>query len=68
MATMTRMSRFLRRAVERLWRRLGAYLGPVVPGAGQDGESRRRVRARARFWTELREGQREAQAYSERRR
>ena len=68
MATVTRMSRYLRRAVERFWRLLGAYLVPVVPRAGQDAESRRRVRARARFWTELREGQREAQAYSERRR
>ena len=68
MATLTRMWRPLRRAVERLWRLLGAYLLPVVPRAGQDTESRRRVRARTRFWTELREGQREAQAYSERRR
>ena len=66
MATLTRMWRPLRRVVERLWRLLGAYFGPIISRAGQGAESRRRVGARARFWTELREGQREAQAYSER--
>jgi hypothetical protein len=68
MATLTRMWRFLRRAVEWLWRLLRVYFVPVVPRAGQDAESRRRVRAQARFWTELREGQREPREYSERRR
>jgi hypothetical protein len=62
------MWRHLRRSVARLWRLLGAYLGPIVSRAGQDAESRRRVGARAHFWTELREGQREAKALSERRR
>lgn len=68
MATMTQMWRPLRRVVERLWRLLGAYLGSIIARPGQDAESRRRVGARARFWTELREGQREAQAHSESRR
>ena len=68
MATMTRMWRPLRGVVERLWRLVGAYFGPIVSRAGQDADSRRRIGARARFWTELREGQREAQAHSERRR
>ena len=43
------------------WRLLAAYFGPIFSRAGQDAESRRRIGARARFWTQLREGQREAQ-------
>jgi hypothetical protein len=68
MATLTRMWRRLRRVVQRWSRLVGAYFGPIVARAGQDAESRRRIGAQARFWAELREGQREAQAYSERRR
>ena len=65
MAALTRMWRSLRRIVERSWRLLGAYFRPV---SSEDGESRHRVGARARFWAELREGQREAEAHSEKRR
>jgi hypothetical protein len=68
MAPLTRMCRSLRRVVERSWRLLGGHVGPIVSRAGQNAESRRRVGVRARFWSELREGQREAQANSERRR
>ena len=65
MATLTRMWRPLRRVVERMWRRLGAYFRPI---SSEDGESRHRAGARARFWAELRAGQREAEAHSEKRR
>ena len=65
MAALTRMWRSLRRVVERSWRLLVAYFRHV---SSEDGESRHRVGARARFWAELREGQREAQAHSEKRR
>ena len=72
MATLTRMWRPLRRVVERLWRLFRGYFGPIVSRAGQDAEGRRRAGKQARFWTELREGQREAQrdaqALSKRRR
>ena len=66
MASLTRMLRPVRRVVERWWRLLGAYFRPIV--SSEEGESRHRVGARARFWAELREGQREAEAHSEKRR
>jgi len=46
----------LRRALRRLWRR--SQKGP---------EERRAARVRARFWTEVREGEREAEAHARRR-
>jgi hypothetical protein len=42
-----------------LWQRLGSF----ARKKDQDGEGGRWAEARARFWTELREGQREAEAH-----
>lgn len=51
----------LRQVLGHHWRRLRRRVfGSVVAKKEHDGESR--VAARARFWAELREGQREAEA------
>jgi hypothetical protein len=44
------------------WRRLRRGRGSVVAAAGEPTASTLRVGARARFWAEFREGQREADA------
>ena len=64
MATVTSYSRRLRRAAAHLWRSIRERLLPAVESAGHDAESRRRVRARARFWAEFRRGQREAETHA----
>jgi len=54
----------LREALGHLWTSLWRRRGPVA--VGTDEESRGRAHARARFWTEFRQGQREAEAHSSR--
>jgi chromosome condensin MukBEF MukE localization factor len=54
--------RRLRRALTRVWRRLWRRpLGHIVK-IDHDLDTSRWAEARARFWTELREGEREAEA------
>jgi len=48
-------------SVARFWKWLRRRFTPVAPKQFPDGSSGR-VAARARFWAELREGQREAEA------
>jgi hypothetical protein len=53
----------LRAALERLWKSLAGSRGLVaVKTEHPAGDAR--AEARHRFWTELREGQREAEAHS----
>jgi hypothetical protein len=58
------MQNRLREALARLWTSLWRRRGPLaVKTEHEHGGA-----ARARFWTEFREGQREAEAHSSRRR
>jgi hypothetical protein len=50
-------------ALARLWRWLWRRPAPVAAKQEPDGDGRNRAAARARFWAELREGQREAEAH-----
>jgi hypothetical protein len=50
-------------ALARLWRWLWRRRVAVAAQQDPDGDGRRRAAARARFWAELREGQREAEAH-----
>jgi len=52
-------------ALARHWRRFWrGTLGPIAVKKEQDEEDSRWAEARARFWAELREGQRQAEASS----
>jgi hypothetical protein len=57
---MTLMPNRLREALARLWTSLWRRRGPIAVKTEHDGESRRWAEARAHFWREFREGQREA--------
>jgi hypothetical protein len=57
--------RTVRELLARLWTSLWPR-GPVGRRQEPDQISRSRGDARSRFWTELREGQREAEAHSSR--
>jgi len=66
----SRMRKRLRQALARRWRslwrragRLRDVLGPIAAKIEGDEEARRWAEKRARFWAELREGQREAEAH-----
>ena len=61
---MTGMLNRLREALALLWTLFRRRGGPLAVKTEHDGESRRSADARARFWTEFREGQREAEAHS----
>ena len=52
----------LREVSARLWALLWRGRDHFVAKSEHDGESRQRVEARARFWNEFRQGQREADA------
>jgi hypothetical protein len=54
----------LRAAVARFWTALWTRGDSIATRAEREDEDRTRAEARARFWTELREGQREAQMRS----
>jgi len=58
----------LREALAFLWTAFRRRVGLLAVKAEHDGESRRSVDARDRFWTEFREGQREAEAHRSMRR
>ncbi len=61
------MQNRLREALGRLWTSFWGRRGPVAVKREHDDEKgRARAEARARFWTEFREGQREAEAHSSR--
>jgi hypothetical protein len=47
-----------------MWKRLKGALGRFWRWSQKSPAQRRAVRARARFWADLREGQREAEARS----
>ena len=53
-------------ALARLWRWLWRRPGPVAAKKQPDDDGSRWADARARFWTEFREGQRQADAHSAR--
>ena len=64
------MGKRLREAIARygswMWRRTDAVrelLGRIAAKRERDQENRRRSATRARFWDDLREGQREAEAH-----
>ena len=59
-------SKGLRDVVARLWRSLWQRRAPVVAKTEEKDTGRGRTDARARFWTELREGQREAELHAAR--
>jgi len=56
----------VRETLGRLWTSLWRRRGPVAVEAEHDEEGRGWAEARARFWTEFRQGQREAEAHSSR--
>ena len=58
----------LRAALGRLWTSLRTRRVPIAVNTEHDQEGGRWAEARARFWSELREGQREAEAHSSRQR
>jgi hypothetical protein len=64
MATPTPYSPRLRRAAAHLWQSIRTRFFAAAERAGRDAESRRRVRARARFWAEFRRGQGEAETHA----
>jgi hypothetical protein len=47
-----------------MWKRLGQALWRLWQWSQSSPGERRAAKARARFWTELREGHREAEAHS----
>lgn len=47
-----------------MWKRLEAALGRLWQWSQWSPAERRAARVRARFWADLREGQREAEAHS----
>jgi hypothetical protein len=60
---MKEMHMLLRATLDRLWAWVWPSHGRVVPGERKDRERvRDRDAARSRFWIDLREGQREAEA------
>jgi hypothetical protein len=61
---MRRLCQVLARHWRRLW---GGALGGIAAKRHDDAEARRWAAARSRFWTELREGEREAEAQRPRR-
>jgi hypothetical protein len=60
------MGKHLRRALERLWTWLWRKRGPISVKAEPGQNASGRSLERARFWTEFRDGQREAEANSAR--
>jgi hypothetical protein len=60
------MQNRLREALRHLWTSWWRRRGPVAMKADHIEEGRGEAEARARFWTEFREGQREAEAQSAR--
>ena len=58
----------LRETLLRLWALLWRGRGPLAANTEHDDESRRRAEARAGFWSEFRQGQREADAHRSRKR
>jgi hypothetical protein len=50
------------------WRRMWGSLGGIAAKRDHNADARRWADARSRFWTELREGEREAEAQRPRRR
>jgi hypothetical protein len=60
------MQDLLREALARVWTALWRRRGPVAAKGDEDEARGRSGDARARFWTEFREGQREAEAHSAR--
>jgi len=61
---MRRLCQVLARHWRRMW---GGSLGGIAAKRGHDADARRWAEARSRFWTELREGEREAEAQRPRR-
>ena len=64
-----RMRRALARRWRRLWRRERRWrgvLGPITAKKERSEDGSRWAEARARFWAELHEGQREADAHRSR--
>jgi hypothetical protein len=57
------MQNLLRAALKRLWKSLSGARGPVASETEHHAGDAR-AEARHRFWTELRAGQREAEAHS----
>ena len=47
-----------------MWKRVRHWLARLWRRAREGPDARRAARARSRFWTEVREGQREAEAHS----
>ena len=47
-----------------MWKRLCYALSRLRRRSQRDADERRAAKARARFWAEVREGQREAEAHS----
>lgn len=67
-SSMSWMPDNLREAFARLWTLLWRGRGgSFAVNADHEGETRRRVDVRARFWSEFRQGQREADARGSRR-
>jgi hypothetical protein len=62
--SMTGMPTRLREALALLWMLFRRRGGLLALKTEHDGEGRRSADARARFWTDFREGQREAEARS----
>lgn len=60
------MQNRLREALGHLWASFWGRRGRVAVKREYDAKGRAGVEARARFWTEFREGQREAEARSSR--
>jgi hypothetical protein len=58
----------LREAFARLWTLLWRGCDSPAANTEHDGESRQRAEARARFWNEFRQGEREADAHRSRQR
>ena len=56
----------LREALARLWTSSWRRHDPIAVKTEHEEEAGGRLEARARFWTEFREGQREAAAHSSR--
>jgi hypothetical protein len=59
-------SKGFRGVAARLWRSVWQRHAPVVAKKDDKDTGRGRTDARARFWTEFREGQREAEAHNSR--
>ena len=60
------MQNRLREALGRLWTSVWRRRGPIAVKTEPDREGGGLAEARGRFWSEFREGQREAEAHSSR--